>query len=416
MDRIIDLHCHPSMKMHYLPYIGRNFHSLMPTPSGWNPFSFRYQYANLKKSPVKVIVATHYVVEKGFLHQGIKPHSRAFLWSTFPYFYWKMRKAEPWQAVKAMMDTLEAGVRNTNRLVFGDNPKLRMVGSPAEIDALADDEIGVVHAIEGAHVFGYELENGQTLDDYWQRTLRRLDELETRGVSMIGLAHFWDNMFIPQTDGTEVIPKVRNQRVVPGRDDLLVYMKRADWTWGDRQHLGEQLVRELFTRGIVADLTHVQEHAREAILDLAAEYDRPVIYSHVGLKHFFNHEYNVSDDEIRAIHGVGGVIGLIISKRLLVDPIKRYRDNNEGLADLVENMTYIRDLVGDVSCIGLGTDFDGLTHPFADCYHPGMLHDLIRLMKTRFSPEEIDAILYGNALRAFKRGWGKGKSAKQQAG
>jgi len=410
MDRMIDLHAHPSLKMHYLPYLRSTFHAKMYSGPIWNPLSFRYQYGNLKRSPVKVLFCTHYVIERDFVAKGVKPHSRALLWSTAPYYYARIRFAKPWESLLKLMETCEAAVRNTNRWVFGKNPRLVMAKSLADINGLADNEIAVVHAIEGPHVFGYELEKGQTLDDYWQRTLRRLDYLEKRGVAMLTLAHFWDNLFVPQTDGTELIPKVKDNQVVAGRDDLLVYMKRANWRWGDRGRLGEELVRELFRRGILADLSHVQVHAREAIYDIAQEVGRPVIISHVGLKHFYDHEYNLSDEEIKRIHALGGVIGLILSKRLLVDPIDRYGDDGIGIPDLIENMKYIRQLTGDVSAIGIGTDFDGLTHPFKDCYHPGQLHRIIDAMKAHFSPEEIDAILYGNSWRAMENGWGSRRS------
>ena len=170
------------------------------------------------------------------------------------------------------------------------------------------------------------------------------------------------------------------------------------------------MVRELLRRGILVDLTHAQEHAREAIYELCEEYGRPPVLSHVGLKRFFDHEYNVSDDEIRTIHRLGGVIGLIISKRLLVDPVKRHGDDGAGIADMIENMAYIREVTGDVSCIGIGTDFDGLTHPFSDCHTPAELPRLAEAMAAQFSPEEIDAILYSNAHRLLARGWGRAKS------
>ncbi|MHA1569070.1 MAG: dipeptidase [Alphaproteobacteria bacterium] len=415
MNRLIDLHAHPSLKMYYLPYLRATFHAATYTGKHWNPFGFRYQYGNLRRSPTKVLFCTHYVVEKGFLTKGIHPHSRAFLWAAWPYWYGKMRREDPWQALGGMMDKIEKSVPNTNRWVRGDGPRLKMVRNYAEVETLADNEIGLVHAIEGAHVFGYEPEDGQSLDDFWQRTRQRLDQLQARGVAMIGLAHFWDNMFVPQTDGTEAIPKVKNGQVVVGRDDLLFKMQRADWRWDDENKLGETLVRELLERGILLDLTHVQEHAREAIYDLCKEYKRPPILSHVGLKHFHDHEYNLSDDEVRRIHRLGGVIGLILSKRLLVDPLKRHGDNGEGIRDLIENMVYVRDLIGDVSSLGIGTDFDGLTHPFTDCHTPGELPRLIEAMKEFFSEEEIDDILYGNSQRAMKRGWGR-PQIKKQAG
>lgn len=408
MLRITDLHAHPTLKTYYLPYLRANLHALVYNGRHWNPFAFQTQYRELSRSGMKVMLCAHYVIEQGFLKEGINRFpGQALFWTIGPYWFWRLRNRDPWRVVNEQMDQLEQLVPNTNRWVRKGGPKLKLVRRFAEIGQLADNEIGLVHAIEGAHVLGYGPRKGETLADFWAQTRTRLDELERRGVAMITLAHFWDNMFVPQTDGTEWVPKVKHGRVVAGRDDLLFHMKRATFKFGDPQHLGEQLVRDLLERGIAIDLSHTQEHARDAIYGLCEEYRRPVILSHVGLKHFYPHEYNLSDDEVKRIHRLGGVVGLILSKRLLVDPVKLHRDDGNGIPTLVENMLYLAELTGDVSCIALGSDFDGLTHPFRDCCAAGEMPQIAEAMRGYFNEEEIDAILYGNALRALERGWGR---------
>jgi len=407
MHRLIDLHAHPSLKMFLLPYLGHTFHAFTYTGNHWNPLGFRYQYRNVKRSPVKILLNTHYIVEEGFLRHGLKAHARALFTAAAPWSYRRVLKASatPWESLLRQMDGLERSIRNTNRLVFGGDPKLRLITSAAEIDGLGADEIAIVHAVEGPHVFGYDLEGGDP-EAFWERTRSRLRLLRDRGVAVICLAHFWDQPFVPQTDATETIPKRKNGRIVPGRDTLLAEMKRADWHWGERYGLGEKLVRDMLDIGIVCDLSHVQEHARRAVYDLAAEYDRPVIISHAGVKKWHDHEYNLDEEEIRRLHELGGVIGLIVSGRLLLDPVKRYRCDNYGIPLLVDIMQYLCDLTGDVSCIGIGTDFDGLTHPFRDCANPAHLPRLAEAMSRRFSDAQVDDILFGNARRVLLRGWG----------
>ncbi len=417
MLRIADLHAHPSLKMYYLPFLRANFHAWVYNGPRWNPFAFQFQYRELSRSRLKLMLCAHYVIEQGFLKEGIRAFpGRAFFWAAGPYWYWRIRNRDPWRALNQMMDLLEDAVPNTNRRVRGDQPRLKMVRRFAETGQLAENEIGLVHAIEGAHALGYGPTKGQTLDDFWRQTKQRLDVLERRGVAMITVAHFWDNPFVPQTDGTEWMPKVRHGRVVAGRDDLLFHMKRATWPFGDARRLGEQLVRDLLERGIVVDLAHTQERAREAIYGLGEEYGRPIVVSHVGLQHFYRHEYNLSDAEIKRLHRHGGLIGLVLSKRLLVEPVKLHRDDGRGIPTLIENMLYVRDLVGDVSCLALGTDLDGLTHPFADCYGAGQLPRIAEAMKGYFNEEEIDAILFGNALRVLERGWGRRPGESRPAG
>jgi microsomal dipeptidase-like Zn-dependent dipeptidase len=414
MSRVIDLHAHPHMKISLFPFYANTFHALSYNGGVWNPLTFEYQYANLARSPVKLVLNNHYTVERGFLTQGLRPATRAFAWAVAPYFYHRVRTADPWQATIKQIEGLEKAVRNTNRFLPASWPRLRMVKAFADLDALGEKDIGVAHTIEGPHLFGYDLE-GMTPAAFWDRTKQRLHELRARGVAGIVLGHFWDQPFVPQVDSTEMIAKKRGGRLARGRDDLLFAMKRATWKWGENHGLGEKLVREMLEWGMLCDLSHVQEHARWAIYDLAEEYGRPAIVSHVGLREFHDIEYNVTDEELRRLHQIGGVVGLICSPRLMLDPLARPATKGRGIPTLVACMRHMRETTGDVSVIAIGTDFDGFTHPFRDCWNPAHLPRLEAAMRPHFSNAEIEAIFYGNACRALERGWGP-RPAKPAAG
>jgi microsomal dipeptidase-like Zn-dependent dipeptidase len=406
MQPVIDLHAHPYLKINLYPYLANSFHAFTFNGGIWNPLTFEYQYVNLARSPVKLVLNAHYVVERGFLAEGMKAVARGFMWTVFPRQYRRMLQADPWDALCRQMDGLEKAIANTNRFAFGQAPRLKLVRSIAEYEALGAGEIGVAHSVEGPHVFGYDIDPGLSPADFWDRTRQRLHHLRDRGVCLLTVAHFWDQPFVPQVDSVEYKPRKQNGRIVRWRDDRLFAMKRAAWQWGDFHGLGEKLAREMFEIGMVIDLAHVQDHARWAIYDLAAEYRRPVVLSHVGLRRFYDMEYNASDDEIRRVHQLGGLIGLVFSKRLLVDPVDLYHADGRGVPTLVEHMRYVRDLVGDVSCLAIGTDFDGFTHPMRDCYHPAHLSRLHRAMQPHFTAEEIAAIFHGNAARVLRAVWG----------
>ena len=405
MSRLLDLHVHPSLKMHYLPYLTNNFHALVYSGNFWNPLAFQTRYGNISKSPEKLMLCAHYVIERGFVAEGLRWFVRAFSWAAAPKFYYGLRSADPWETLVTMMDGLEKSVPNSNRLTLPGGKKFRLITRYADVATLADDEIGLAHAIEGSHAFGYEPDPGESLEAFWNKVNRRLAYVKERGVAMITLAHFRENMFAPQTDGTEYIPKVKEGKVVPGRDDLIYNMQRADWVWGDPRKLAEPFARRVLELGMLLDVSHTQPHARAKVYDLCAEFNRPVVASHTGLEHFFAHEYNLSDAELKRIHKLGGVAGLILSRRWLVDPVKRYGSDGKGIGDLVENMLYMADLVGDISIIGIGTDFDGLTDPFKDCYTPDQMDRIVEAMSRHFSDDEIDQILYRNGLRVLERGW-----------
>lgn len=405
MPGLIDLHAHPTLKMYYLPHIW-SFRTTVPNGGFRNPFSFRTAYPHLCKGNVKVMLCTHYILERGFMRFGVRPWARVAQMIAWPIWYVPRITEDPWKTLIANMDLLEEQIEYVNKTLKPGEKRLRLVTAPDQIDTLADDEIGLVHTIEGAHVFGEAPDRDQTLDEYMERTRERLTILQSRGLALITLAHFWDNMFAPQTDGTELVPSKKRGRVVPVMDDLVVRMKRATWRWEDPEHLCEPFARELLERGILIDLAHTQEHARQEVYRLCEEYRRPVTMTHVGLQHFYPHEYNASDDEIRTIHRLGGVLGLIFSMRLLQHPVKLQGYVGGGLEFLAENVRYVKDLVGDVTCLGIGTDFDGLTDPFKDCYDSGMMGAVGDTLAKHFSDAEVEQVLYGNSLRLLKQGWG----------
>lgn len=403
--RLFDIHAHPSLKMFYIPWLTATLHAAVYSGAHFNPVSFRTRYANLASSPVKVIVNAHYVIEKAFLEEGFSALSKVFFWLAAPFYYGWLRTADPWKILQKQMDLLEHSEWETNRFVFGkERTRVRICRSYADILSLKANEIGLVHAIESAHSLG-EPREGQSHEDFWNQTRERLRILKDRGVSMITLSHFYDNPFSPQTDGTEVVARKSKGSVEVGPDPGLPWMRRASWKWGDPLHFAEEFVKELFDLGILVDLSHVQEHARAHIYDIAQDRQRPVVMSHVGLQHFYAHEYNASDYEIRRIHDLGGIIGLILSKRWLVDPVDLYHAGGNGIPDLMENMLYIANMTGDVSSIAIGSDFDGLTHPFTDCFKPSQLGRIAHAMTKHFTDEQIDQILYGNAQRVFEKGW-----------
>lgn len=402
--RLFDLHAHPSLKMYYLPYLRSTLHATVYSGGHFNPLSFRTRYANLKDSPVRVIVNAHYVIEREFIRRGFRWLSKVISWTLVPGFMNRLVTADPWRTLIRMMDSLDESTENTNRWLLKGDRRVRVVSSFAQLQALPEGEIGLIHAVEGAHALGFP-EPGQSPEAYWDQTRERLGYLKRRGVCMFGLAHFFDNPFAPQTDATEIVPKLRDGRIVGAHDDMLVRMRRAEWTWEDKDHFAEAFARELLRLGILIDVSHVQEHGRDRIYDLCQEAGRPVVASHVGLQHFFAHEYNMRDAEVKRIHALGGVVGLILSKRWLVDPVDRHHAGNDGIPDLIQNMRYVADLTGDVDAIAIGTDFDGLTHPFAECFKPSQLGRIAHAMTRHFTDDQIDRILFRNAWRCFERGW-----------
>ena len=399
MDNFIDLHAHSTLKLYYFPHI-KNFKSKIPAGPFFNPLGFRTSYKILKKSDIKIMINAHYVIEKNFLKYGFKKPLFSTLKITAYPIIKKILSEDPFEALLNQLDLLEDEIKKI-KYKKGEK-KLKIIRSLNELNSLGKNEIGIIHAIEGAHALG-EKKDEESRQEFLKRIEERIKYLKKRGVLMIGISHFWDNPFMPQTDGTEIIAQKQKGRIIPRRNDFAFKMKRAEWKYGDSNYFSIEFIKMLIENNILIDLVHTQEHARNEIYKIALKNNIPLVVSHVGLKHFFEHEYNLSDEEILNIHKTQGIIGLIFSKRWLTAPINRYK-NKGGIKELIENIKYIKKLTGDISIVGLGTDFDGFTTPFKDCYNHIGIKKLINAMEKEFDEKEIKNILYGNALRVIKKG------------
>jgi len=397
----IDLHAHPSLKLYYFPYLFKNFKIKTFSGPVFNPLGMRTRYSNINKSSLKLMINAHYVIEKNFLKEGFKKPFLGALFALAPSIIHKIISKDPYESLLEQFDLLENSVK---KLKTKENEKLlKMVYSYSEIENLKENEVGIIHAIEGAHSFG-EPRAQETKEQFFELTKNRVKYLKTRGLAMVGIAHFWDNMFMPQTDGTEIIEKKKNNKIIGKRNDFAFQMKRANWKYGDKSKLSKEFIELLLKNDILVDIVHTQEHARNEIYKICKKHNKPLVVSHVGLKHFFNHEYNLSDEELLNIHELKGVIGLIFSKRWLVAPENR-KTHKGGIEDLIENIKYIKKLTKDVSIISIGTDFDGFTTPFTDCYTYAQTDNLIKRLKEEFTQKEVENILHNNILRVLKAGW-----------
>ena len=112
---------------------------------------------------------------------------------------------------------------------------------------------------------------------------------------------------------------------------------------------------------------------------------------------------NLTDDEIRGLARTGGVVGIGYWDAAVCDT---------SPAAIVKAMKYVRDLVG-IDHVALGSDYDGATMVRFDTSHLDQITQA--LMDAGFTPEEIRAVMGGNALRVIHAGllpyaeWAKGR-------
>ena len=219
--------------------------------------------------------------------------------------------------------------------------------------------VGALLSVEGLHNLEGKAEN--------------LDNLYAAGFRMAGLTHFFDNELAGSMHGLAK---------------------------GGLTPFGRQIVGMMEDRGMIVDVAHCSHTCVAEVLKMAR---RPVVSSHGGVQAVCPVNRNLTDEEIRGIARTGGVIGIGYWDAAVCDTSPQA---------IVKAMKYVRDLVG-IEYVALGSDYDGATTVRFDTSQLVQLTQA--LLDARFTPEEIRAVMGGNALRVIHAGllpyaeWAKGR-------
>lgn len=185
---------------------------------------------------------------------------------------------------------------------------------------------------------------------------------------------------------------------------------------GGLSALGRELVDRLVELGVILDLVHASEPTFWELLERSGE--APVVVSHAACRAVLDTPRNLSDDQLRALAGRGGVLGLM-ALPLVVDPEDRSLDR------LVDHLDHAVEVMG-IEHVGLGGDFvrqivrSGAVRVPAGAVTllpPGMELDaaldglagpedyprLVEALRRRgYEGERLAAVLGGNFLRLFR--------------
>ncbi|MBK9012338.1 dipeptidase [Novosphingobium sp.] len=241
-----------------------------------------------------------------------------------------------------------------DRAVGAAQGALGKVDSPASLDALiaaraaGKGQVGAMLTIEGLQNLEGRIEN--------------LDRLYAAGFRMAGLTHFFDNDVAGSMHG------VKKGGLTP---------------------LGREVVAAMEDKGMIVDIAHCSQQCVSEILAMAR---RPVVSSHGGVQATCKVNRNLSDDQIRGVARTGGLIGIGYWDGAICETDPRAA---------ARAMKHVRDLVG-VQHVALGSDYDGATTVRFDT---GQLVQVTQaLLDEGFTPDEIRAVMGGNALRVIRAG------------
>ncbi|MGH3651762.1 dipeptidase [Glutamicibacter sp.] len=232
------------------------------------------------------------------------------------------------------------------------NGTLRAITNVAELEQLFKDRAS------GRQVTGglFSVEGLQNLEG----NIENVDVLFNDGMRMAGFTHFFDNDVAGSKHGVE----------------------KAGLT-----EFGEAAIRRMEALGVVLDLAHSSD---ETFNDAMKIVTKPVVFSHGGVKATCAVNRNLSDEQIRAVAGTGGVVGI------------GYWDAAICTLDVdsvVDAMEHVIKVAG-IEHVGLGSDFDGATTVSWDASQLAVITQ--ELMNRGYSDTDIGAIMGGNTLRVLR--------------
>jgi membrane dipeptidase len=162
---------------------------------------------------------------------------------------------------------------------------------------------------------------------------------------------------------------------------------------------GVELVKRCTELGVAVDLSHMNA---AGFWDVARLDPGPLIVSHAGVHAISPCSRNLTDAQIDAVAGSGGLVGIVFACFFLRPDFAN--DPDTPLDLIVEHVRYIADRVG-VQHVAFGSDFDGATVPLPLADVSGYPRLLDALARDGFTPAEIRAIAWDNWRRVLDAWW-----------
>lgn len=171
---------------------------------------------------------------------------------------------------------------------------------------------------------------------------------------------------------------------------------------------GVNVIEEAERLGITIDVSHLND---EGFWDVMAISNKPIIASHSNARSLCSTMRNLTDEQIKAVSSMNGVIGVNAASMLVGDD-----DSTSNLEHLINHVDHLVEVAG-IDHVGLGLD---LCDEFMKYISPDVLASMPRkpfdvisghqsiplflegLFKRGYSENEMKALMGKNFLRIFK--------------
>jgi membrane dipeptidase len=206
---------------------------------------------------------------------------------------------------------------------------------------------------------------------------------------------------------------------------------------------GRDVVRTMNELGMLVDLSHASVQAFHDALEVSTQ---PVIASHSGCAALHAHPRNLTDEQLRALRGAGGVVGIVFCTPFLdagaraAEQALRDGAQYQGLTGsnetalflaqaaylqrhapplplerVVDHVVHAVDVAG-IEHVGIGSDYDGITRTPEGLEDASCYGNLVEALLARgFDEAELELLLGANMRRVFRAVTGPGTRAHGRA-
>lgn len=293
-------------------------------------------------------------------------------------------------------------------------------------ETLADkNKIAILLSVEGAHCLGFEYaENFNNNSKYELPDIPSIDLIDER-INWLTLNHFKFitlNHFV--FNYLSSMPKAIElngiKKIIKNPITTLSYLGE----YRGLTFLGNYFVQKCLQNKIVIDVKHCDAVTRHQIYHLSKEYQFPIVASHFAASgretnvlnnqlivkedksterlksdKFNPWDINFHDDDILAIHQLGGLMGVIMDRRVLTGEKMLAKFMKEKLNQsllVYYQLEHIYEVLTKngvepskaFDSVALGSDFDGLIEPIYSCTsvrdYPNLELDLVTFFEMNY--------------------------------
>ena len=160
-------------------------------------------------------------------------------------------------------------------------------------------------------------------------------------------------------------------------------------------NFGVSVVKSCFKLGIIPDISHCSFNGAKMTIELAKEFNMPIIASHSDSYSVNPHTRNLRDEDFKDIVNLGGIVGINLCPEHLSSK------SNANISDVLNHIEHYLSLGGE-DTVAMGGDLDGTNLPIGFAGVEDISKIANEMLKLNYPDVLVNKIMYKNAFDFFK--------------